>query len=30
MWRRTRELMLGRSYVLVACGDEVGGGKAWG
>ncbi len=29
-WRRTRELMLGRSYALVAWGDEVGGGKAWG
>jgi hypothetical protein len=29
-WRRTRELTLGRSYVLVAWGDEVGGGKAWG
>jgi hypothetical protein len=25
-----RELMLGRSYMLVAWGDEVGGGKAWG
>ncbi len=29
-WRQTRELMLGRSYTLVAWGDEVGGGKAWG
>jgi hypothetical protein len=29
-WRWTRELMLGRSYMLVAWGDEVGGGKAWG
>ncbi len=29
-WRRTRELMLGWSYALVAWGDEVGGGKAWG
>ncbi len=28
-WRRTRELTLGRSYALVAWGDEVGGGKAW-
>jgi hypothetical protein len=29
-WRRTRELTLGRSYALVAWGDEVGGGEAWG
>ncbi len=26
----TRALMLGRSYALVARGDEMGGGKAWG
>ncbi len=29
-WRQTRELMLGRSHVLGAWGDEVGGGEAWG
>jgi hypothetical protein len=29
-WRWTRELTLRRSYVLVAWGDEVGGGKGWG
>jgi hypothetical protein len=29
-WRQKRELTMGRSYVLVAWGDEVGGGKAWG
>ncbi len=28
-WRWIRELTLGRSYVLAAWGDEVGGGKAW-
>ncbi len=29
-WRWTRELTLGRLYALVAWGDEVGSGKAWG
>ncbi len=29
-WKWMRELTLGRSYALVAWGDEVGGGKAWG
>ncbi len=29
-WRWTRDLMPGRSYALVAWGDEVGSGKAWG